>query len=58
MSEVLIVFYHINKIMMNFYWILYLSLLANHRGNWFGPIMAVMSILFMISNIVYYVPKK
>ncbi len=54
MNNILIIFYHINKFMMNFYWLLYISLLANNKGYMFGPIMGVMSIMFMISNIVYY----
>ena len=54
MGVILKTFYHTYKFGMNFFWILYLYLLTDGRVNWFGHIFAFGSIMFMISNVVYW----
>ena len=48
------VVYFINKIMINFFWVMFIHYAIKGQLLLFGIIIAVLSFLNMISNIMYY----
>ena len=47
-------FYDMNKIAMNFYWLLYLKYWFGGEIGTFGHIMGWISIMYLVSNIMYF----
>jgi hypothetical protein len=52
------VFYEINKIAMNFYWLIGLKWLLDGRIGTYGLFMLVISFLYFVSNMLYFLPEN